>query len=201
VPELELVQVHLHAVTLPDLPGDLHLVLRDPGADYCQIPSHGSNLRPYLVLRVAGEDSGYSRNDYDGFRLHLVLHHIPGHSRQRGRPIRRCDRRPRLRARDRRLPPPRPIVVGVPGSPRLIRAAVPHLLTSRRATRVLPATDPRVRQEPTTTHRTRPLLAHDPATIAGPGASPVVMDQVGHFWRAHPGHFSRAVKDVEAAAM
>jgi hypothetical protein len=28
LPKLELVQVHLHAVTLPGLAGDLHLVLR-----------------------------------------------------------------------------------------------------------------------------------------------------------------------------
>jgi hypothetical protein len=69
VPELELVQVHFHAVTLPDLPGDLHLVLRGPREDYCQIPSHDGHLCPYLVLRVIGEDSGYSRNDYDGFRV------------------------------------------------------------------------------------------------------------------------------------
>jgi hypothetical protein len=91
------------------------------------------------------EDSGYSRKDYDSFDLHLVLHEIPGHSRQRSRSIRRRHRLSRLRARDRGLPPARSIVVGVPRVPRPIGAAMPRLLTSRLATRVLAATDTGVR--------------------------------------------------------
>lgn len=77
VPKLELVQVHLHAVTLPRLRRHLHLVLRAYPTNSSGSPRRIRYLLPYLVLRVDNQDSSYSRNDHNGFGCHRVLRDIP----------------------------------------------------------------------------------------------------------------------------
>src|SRR6185369_1743287 len=83
VPELELVQVHFHAVRLHLLGGGPYLVLRRYPEDSAGFPRRITDLPSPLVLRVTGQDSRYSRNDHESFRGHRVLRDIPGHSRQR----------------------------------------------------------------------------------------------------------------------
>jgi hypothetical protein len=82
VPELKLVQVHLHAVTLPARRRLLHLVLRRPTNSFRSFRGI-KYLPPYLVVRPDCEDSRHSRNDHHGLPAHRVLRDIPRHSRQR----------------------------------------------------------------------------------------------------------------------
>jgi hypothetical protein len=91
---------------------------------------------------------------------HRVLRDVPGHSRQRRRPIRQ--RRPgaRLRCLHRRLPPSAAVAVGMSRVPRSVRLAVPRSLAVLATARALPGSDPRVRQKPSTAYATRSLLAH-----------------------------------------
>jgi hypothetical protein len=107
VPELELVQVYLHAGRLHLRRREAHLVLRLPGG-LGQIPLKIILLLSPLVLRVTCQNSRHSRNDHHSFGRHRVLRDILGHSRQRlggsgggrGLPVfaastAACQRRPR----------------------------------------------------------------------------------------------------------
>jgi hypothetical protein len=158
-----------------------------------------------LVLRMDGEDSGYSRKNYQRFRRHRVLRDIPRHSRQRRRPIRRPRRRTGLRRVHRHLPAPSAIVVAMPRMPRSICFAVPGSLALRSATRPLPVPQ---RAHPAGTivgtrstvascaQRPRPSPDHRAIAdhpVAAPESEPSTT-AVGHFWRAGPGHFWKASK-------
>jgi len=61
VPELELVQVHFHAVRLHLLGGEPYLVLRRYPVDSAGFPTRIISLPSPLVLRVTGQDSRYAR--------------------------------------------------------------------------------------------------------------------------------------------
>jgi len=88
VPQLEPVQVDFHAATLPQLPKSLHLGLRDGWGMSAEFTSSIKHLDTHLGLHVGPDYSDYSRKDYASFHPHLVLHDIPGHSRDRRRRIR-----------------------------------------------------------------------------------------------------------------
>ena len=167
-------------------------------------------MLPPLVLRVHGEDSGYSRNDHNCFWPHRVLRDVPRHSRQRRRTIRRRRQIARLRRVHRHLPTPPAIVVAMPGMPRSIRIAMPCSLALRSAARALPVSYAYVRLEPSSAYRTRTLLAHgarDHRRLRSPRRRDAVSSlarahrrvpapilSVGHFSQADLGHFRRASK-------
>jgi hypothetical protein len=92
VPELELMQVHLHAVTLHQAGRDRSLVFPLRPTNSSGFPRRISHLPSPLVLRVDREDSSQSRKDHNGFWRHRVLRDVPGHSRQWRRSIRRWRR-------------------------------------------------------------------------------------------------------------
>jgi hypothetical protein len=73
--------------------------LRDLPEDSTEFLHRISWLPWFLVLRVIGEDSRYSHNNYESFRCHRVLRDVPGHSRQRRGPVRWRRRRSGLRCR------------------------------------------------------------------------------------------------------
>jgi hypothetical protein len=168
VPKLELVQIDVHAGTVPALPKSLHLGLRDTRTmsgysrrDLFSLPSHlGLHERPHY--------SDYSRKDHASFDPHLGLHDVPGHSRGRCRRIRRRWRRLRvlLRGPDRQPPAAITIVVAILVAPRPVRLCAPRLLARFISAGPLPLTDARVSQEPSSTLGARALLPHNARTIA-----------------------------------
>jgi hypothetical protein len=162
MPKLELMQVHLHAVTLPPLRQSLHLGLRGHlgMSDYSRWSFR--RLSSYLVLHEQSDYSGYSRKNYATFYPHLVLHDIPGHSRHRRRRVGRrwCRCWLLLGRAERVLPTTTSIVVAIRFTPRSVRSLVLCLLTARRAASPLPITDPNVRLKPSPANATRTLLSH-----------------------------------------
>jgi len=144
--ELELVQVHLHAVTLPSLRQSLHLGLRGHGGMSGYSRGSFSNLSSYLVLHEQTDYSDYSRKNYTTFYPHLVLHDIPGHSRHRRRRVGRrwCRCRLILGCAERVLPSTSSIVVVIRFTPHSVRSLMLCLMTARRAAGPLPITDPNV---------------------------------------------------------
>ncbi len=191
VPELELVQIDVHAGTVPALPKSLHLGLRDTltmsgysRRDLISLPSHlGLHERPHY--------SDDSRKDHASFDLHLGLHHIPGHSRDRGRCIRRRRRRLRVlfRGADRQPPASITIVIAILVAPSTVRLRAPRFLTRVASAGPLPLTDARVSQEPPSTLGTRALLPHNAGHHRPRPSTSADRSLPGHFCRVPPGHF------------
>ena len=131
------------------------------------------DLLPHLGLHERTHYSDYSRKNYATFDAHLGLHHVPGHSRDRRRRIRRRWRRRRivLRGTDRQPPSSIAIVVAILRTPRRVHLLAPSLLTRCLTTRPLSHADAHVRQEPSSADRTRALLLQSPGTIPAAGHS------------------------------
>jgi hypothetical protein len=162
VPELALVQVHLHAITLPGLRDSLHLGSRRPWACLPTPAAVSSTCLRISVCTNAPHYSDDSRKDHAAFHLHLGLHHVPGRSGHRRRCVwsRRTARRVRLRHIDRQSPAPVTIVVAILFAPRSMRTPSPCLLARARSARPLSVADTSVRQKPPATFRAGSLLPH-----------------------------------------
>ncbi len=123
--ELELMQIDVHADTVQALPKSLHLVLHLGMSGHSRC--NPNDLPSYLVLHEQPYYSDYSRKDHATFDPHLVLHHIPGHSRHRCWRVARRRRLCRLllRGPERHPPTTISIVVAIRGTPCSIRLRVP----------------------------------------------------------------------------
>jgi hypothetical protein len=154
----------------------------------------------HCVSRPKREDFAGFLHDYSCFQTHCVSRRIPGYFRQRIATERRAagplDAHPLAK-------PALAVVVWVLRMPR--RARAPMTLASALITtaRALSHARTRVRLEPLAANPTRPLARHllpPEAEAAWPSAfRPLRLRparRVGHFSRATPGHFSRAVKVV-----
>jgi hypothetical protein len=147
VAQVELVQIDLHAATLPVLAARIDRVLRRPGGMSDDSPNDLGTLLSHLVLHEQPHHSDNSRKDHTAFEPHLVLHHVPGQSGRRWRCIRRWRHyaRLRLRGRERLAPPPITVVVPIRGAPPPVGAAMPLVLTRLAIARVLSIAYARVR--------------------------------------------------------
>jgi len=148
-------------------------------------------------LRVTGEDSSYSRNDHNGFSAHLVLRDTPGHSREHHRSLRRDHRLARLRLRESR-----PATAAADRGRGVARATRDRRGGGERADT---AASPACCRSPTrasgwnqrrhTEHGRFFVTAS--ATIAGRQRRGPAHHPTRVISREHPGHFSRAAKQVE----
>jgi hypothetical protein len=154
----------------------------------------------HCVSRPKREDFARFLHDYCSFQTHCVSRRIPGYFRQRIATERRADRPLDTHALAK---PALAVVIRMLLVPCGARAPMPlasALLTTARA---LSLTRTRVRLEPLAANPTRPRARHPLPPEAEAAWRSALRSlrlrrarRVGHFSRAPPGHFSRAVKSV-----